>query len=195
MRYRNPVMSILGVAAVAATGSAAHASLIITIQQSGSNVVASGTGTLTTAGLSSNFNGSGTNAQINSGTAAIGVGAATIYNSYSLTVTGSSNYGSATNQSFSGTGTGVPVAIFPAFGVLQVSSTYVSGTTLTDTATWTGQTLAGMNLAPGSYSETYKQGSITDSISINILPVPEPAAFGVITTAGLVALNRRRSKA
>ena len=49
--------------------------------------------------------------------------------------------------------------------VLNVPQGYVSGSTLSGTSTWPGQTIASMGLIPGSYTFTWA----ADSVTVNIL--------------------------
>jgi len=186
------------VAVAAFTGSsAAQAAMIINVQPSGSNVVATGSGSLKTTGESTNVNGTAASPQINSGTATIGIGASAQWNQWNLTsFSGPANFGSATNQTtFATTASGDIFQMVPGFSVILLPISYVSGAALNDSATWNGATLASLNLVPGQYVYTYGTGVNADSITVNVLAVPEPASLGLVAAPTLGLLLRRNRRA
>jgi hypothetical protein len=66
---------------------------------------------------------------------------------------------------------------------------YVSGTVVSSTATWNDTTLSALGVTEGTYTATYNGGA--DSIVVNV--VPEPSIFsllGIVTAVGF--LIRRR---
>jgi len=66
-------------------------------------------------------------------------------------------------------------------------------------AAWTGETLAGLGVTPGTYTWTWGNGADADSFTLNAgeappSGVPEPASLGLLAT-GLIGLGlgaRRR---
>lgn len=78
---------------------------------------------------------------------------------------------------------------------LFVPSGYVSGTPISATSTvWLGHTNSSLGLIPGNYFYTFPNGSGgTDSITLNIRSVPEPASAALcLAGLGLLAFRRRR---
>jgi hypothetical protein len=182
--------------ALLATASTAHAAFTINVQQSGPNVVATGTGSLKTTGETTNVNGSGSTAQINSGTATIGVGGFNPYNQWNLVnFSGPSNFGSATNQTtFTATSSGDIFQMIPGFSIIYLPSAYVSGAALNDSATWNNASFATLNLTPGQYVYNYGTGPNADTITVNIVSTPEPATLCLLGASSLLTLlprNRR----
>jgi hypothetical protein len=82
-------------------------------------------------------------------------------------------------------------------GVVVVPVGYVSGTVLSDSATWTGQSLASLGLTPGTYTYTWGSGIHADSATVQIgNTTPEPGTvplLGAILALGLAARSRTKS--
>lgn len=75
---------------------------------------------------------------------------------------------------------------------VTVPAGYVSGTALSSTSTYSGQTLASLGLIPGSYTWSWAN----DSLTLNIAAIPLPATAWLFP-AGLIASMRwmrRRSR-
>jgi PEP-CTERM motif len=85
-------------------------------------------------------------------------------------------------------------------GVVAVPQGYVSGASLgTSTATWSGATITGLGLTPGSYVWTWGDGPTTDSFTLDIIDngipgAPEPATWAMMLLGfvGLAFLRTRR---
>jgi hypothetical protein len=60
---------------------------------------------------------------------------------------------------------------------------YVSGSALSETATWNDQTISSMGLTPGTYTWTWGSGIDADSLTLNI--APEPGSLLLFSAAGL----------
>ncbi len=65
---------------------------------------------------------------------------------------------------------------------------YVSGTVISSTATWNDTTLSALGVTEGTYTATYNGGA--DSIVVNI--VPEPATFSLVVMVAAVGFLIRR---
>jgi hypothetical protein len=182
--------TLLSAAALAwIPGSPARADLIVNIQQVGSDVVATGSGTLDLAGLT--FDGTTTVAearvQPDAGLIALGSSAATDgYTGF----TGPTSFGIGGNTNASSE-TGVRATIqgtntSPDLGanVLFVPNGYVSGDPLSDTAVFANTTLADLGLTDGTYTWTWDDPSDPDVISgqfvVNVGTVPEPGSLPLL---------------
>jgi hypothetical protein len=81
------------------------------------------------------------------------------------------------------------------FGIaLVVPSGYVSGSLLSDTATYINQTFASLGAIPGTYLWTWGSGASDDTFTLQIGPVaavPEPSSLLLlgIALAGLMLVG------
>jgi hypothetical protein len=170
-----------------------HAAFVMTLTQSGSSVVATGSGTINTTALTVNgtvFNYAyvipsqaqaslGPNGNTFSATETILAG-----------ITGPGNFGTA-GQVYATSGSGNGIAIDGHDGFLLVPSGYVSGATLSDTATFAGATISSLGITPGTYTWNWGSGASADSFTMTSA-VPEPSLLGV---GGFALLLRRRQPA
>src|SRR5947208_12970874 len=160
----------------------AQAGYIVTLQQVGPNVVATGSGAINLTGLTFFTSGS-----VNPGLRPhiLGVlGAAFIHtgptssgvNSY-FGGTGPTSFGSNpfTRSASSGSGDMVGIAV-DFFGDVHiiVPTGYVSGTFLSDSATYSGQTIATLGVTPGTYVWTWGSGA-NQNFTLKTLPAIPPA--------------------
>lgn len=183
--------------AFAVTGPRAHATpqvpFVLTIQQVGSNVVATGSGSISTTGLTleqaSGPSSGGLNPSL--GISFAGTGSSTEFDG---SFSGPSSFGSGSyNGSSSDGGSLVGYAgnnnqyIFLPVG-------YTSGVLLTDTSTWTGTTLSSLGITTGSYTWTWGGGS-TQSYTVNVLnSVPEPSTWAMMAAGVGVMFGFRRRR-
>ena len=195
------VLSVSAFAFVAMFAArAARAQVTVTIQQDGSNVVASGSGTIDLVGLTGggfvNLDGS-----VQGSDALVGVGSGGLDQLFTG-ITGPAAFGSDIVEiASSSTGEG-----FGVHGVSQyvfLPGGYVSGSSLSGTSTWDGTTLAALGLTPGMYVYTWDNGAAGDTFTVDIeAPAPPPAATpepsslallgsGVLGLAGLVRRMKR----
>ena len=190
-------MKVAALGALAALGlgltgvSKADAAFVMTLEQVGPNVMATGSGSFDLADL------------IVQGTNAVksneiipdqdffitGLGNVDVYES----VSGPSSFGSGSDtaeSSESGGGVGVT---FNSFVAVPVG--YVSGGSVTSSATWDNTTLAALGVTDGTYVWTWGAGPDSDSFTLNIGPtsVPEPASLALLS-AGVVGLGLIRRK-
>jgi hypothetical protein len=188
-----PFSIAAGLLVLAATGPMARAAYTVTFQQEGSNVVATGSGTLNISGLiyqvtepnhSTVFPGAGL--------ALIGPATSADTDEYtSVSFSGPFDFGSGDDDIAGTSGSGNLVGIaFPTQEVL-VPQGYVSGAALSDTSTWSGQTFSTLGITPGTYTWTWGSGATADSFTLET--VPEPASGGLVLGAAmLLAIRRRR---
>ena len=173
----------------------AHAAVVMTLEQEGSNVVATGSGTIDLTDLtliSSITNVPG----IAPDGSAILAGATLSADVYGFLFTappkGSLGSGSQTDAN---SGIGNPFGVTDA--VVVVPHNYASGTALSDSATWDSTTLAMLGVTPGTYAYTWGFGAHADSVTLDVLnPVPVPAALPLFATGlgGLGLLGWRRKR-
>ena len=137
----------------------AQAGYIVTFQQSGSNVVATGSGTIDLSGLS--FGGTlvGAVATVIPFAGYIQTGPTSaptldIYTGFS----GPMNLGSGLGKAAS-SGNGDFVGIQGFANVLLVPQGYVSGAPLSSSATWDNATFSSLGLTPGTYTWTWGSGA------------------------------------
>jgi hypothetical protein len=160
----------------------AQAGYMVTLEQVGSNVVATGSGTINLTAL--NFTEpASTSSILEPGGATIstgangqpGVGTAIdIYGLGSGLISGPKSFGSEPNT-LANSGTGDMVGIDGLNGSLAVPDGYVSGNSLSDTATYDNATIASVHVAPGTYVWVWGSGADADSFTLQIGPAAVPA--------------------
>jgi hypothetical protein len=170
----------------------ADAAVVINVQQSGNDVVATASGTFNMASLTA-VGGCNCGGLVG-GTAWGGPGASVLavgipsaeQQAWSGDITGPFPF--STGPIFVGTsGSESPVGIAHLPGssdptVLYTAVGYPSGSPLTGDTTWANQTISSMGLIPGSYRYTWGAALTADSLTINI--VPEPTAVGLAALGG-----------
>ena len=191
----------LGVAILIGSGLSAEAGYVVTLEQVGSNVVATGSGTIDLTDLT--FEGSvSTIPFIRPNFGGINTGAAESVATYG-SVTGPTSFGTGSFTD-ANSGTGDLVGINVTFsGSLGVPSGYVSDSALMDSATYDNATFSSLFATPGTYEWTWGSGPHADSFTLQIGPaapaVPEPSSRMLLGSGlGLLGLIwagafRRRS--
>ena len=178
----------------------AHAGFIMTLTETGGNVVLLGSGTANLAGLIFNnqnqiFSTVVPNASAFATGPAGPVGPVDEYR----TVTGPTSFGpGGFTAATSGTGDrfGIDRLLVNQVStlVLIVPHNYVSGTTLNGSGTYVGSTLASLGATPGTYLYTWGTGANADSLTLQIgtAAVPEPSSLALCGIAGTLALGYSR---
>jgi PEP-CTERM motif len=178
----------------ALSGSAKAAVLTFTLKEVGSNVVGTVSGTLNTSALTYYGNSSDSGCMLPSlGVLVVGP-TASQYNKGWQGFSGSTtSFGSgAYNIVDAGSGDTVSFA-FNATKRAYVSQSYVSGSALSGTATWSGNSFATLGITKGTYTMTYNGG--VDSVVLQAGIVPEPATMSLLALGGIATLIRRRRRA
>ena len=172
---------------------------VVTIEQVGANVVATGIGEIDTTGFP------GASATGSSAPAVVGPDVPYIYigtggwADYSISITGPSNFGSGT-YTIANSSTGDVVGIEATSPTqIYLSSGYTSDTLLSDSATWDGATIASLGLTPGTYVWTLGNGGPDQSYTLDIvaptatpLPAALPLFAGGLGVIGLLGARKRR---
>jgi hypothetical protein len=176
----------------------ARAGYVETLQQVGSNVVATGSGTINTTGLGSpGFGGEQGYLSPSTPIAIVGgpTGGTSADDLYAATITGPSNFGPS-NDSPATTDSGdiVGIAGIGANANVIVPQGYVSGDSLSSTSTFAGETFSSLSVIPGTYVWSWGEGSTADTYTL-VASVPEPASLGMIGVVGFGMLARRRRRA
>jgi hypothetical protein len=179
---------VAGAAALLACGLA-QAAYTVNITQSGSNVVAQGSGSLNVAALVMNGNGPAS-PSVRGDMASVLLGPVpTLYETYGGTVVGPTSFGSG-GAAGAGSSTGSVAGIIGSVGYVTVPSGYVSGTPLgTSSATWSGATLAGLGLTPGTYTWTWGAGPTADAFTVVISAAPQTQAIPTLSEWGVIGLS------
>jgi hypothetical protein len=171
--YRGSALGALLLGAAAP----AHAAYTVIFEQEGSDVVATGSGAIDTAGL----------VFVSDASALVGINPSQGYevSGFYLPIgetfqgiTGPASYGDGGFQA-PDVNLGELVGIIPLDSVLVVHDGYVSGSPLTDTATYDNATFASLGLTPGKYVYTWGSGADADSFTIQI-GVPEPSTWAMM---------------
>lgn len=186
--------AFVGFSAAASLPSPAQAAININVDQVGSDVVATGSGTLDLTGLS--FVGvSFATAAIGGLDGYVGVGDEALVWVFSG-ITGPSSFGYTygADASFSsGTTFALNAALDgSAWAIAPVG--YVSGSDINGTATWVGQSIASLRLKPGTYVYTAPNDTIT--LDIEAIPgIPEPSSWSMMLLGfGLLGVAVRRTR-
>ena len=173
----------------------ARANVIATINQVGTSVVGTGSGTVDLAGLT--FLGSGSLAAgVNPSIAAFNAGSGA-YDDYSG-VSGPTSFGIGGPSFPASSSTGNPVSIFGEAGELRLPPGYLTGGPLSGTFTFNNATFAGLGVTPGTYVWTWGTGVHADSFTLQIGPAGVPDAGSTLpllsfALLGVAALRRKLS--
>ena len=172
----------------------AQAGYIVTLEQVGSNVVATGSGAIDLTDLTLVYADAGyfvpdiwpVAGELSTGAEAL----IDFYSGYS----GPASFGSG-SLAFASSASGDIVVFVADVDELDVPEGYVSDTPLSDTATYTGQTFSSLGVTPGTYEWKWGTGA-NQNFTLEI-GVPEPSTWAMMLLgfAGLgFAGYRRRTR-
>jgi hypothetical protein len=176
-------MAVIGSGLFAASAKAGY---VVTLKQEGGDVVASGSGAIDLAGLTRQDGPFLTPPQVIPITGVILTGplpvaASPILHEYSG-LTGPDNFGTGL-ATLANSGSGVLLG--EGGGFLIVQDSYVSGSFLSDSAAYDGQSLSSLGVTSGVYEWTWGRGS-NQSFTLEI-GVPEPSSL-LLLSVGFVGL-------
>lgn len=175
--------------------SSAQAAYKIDIQQVGSNVVASGSGSINLDALTfTTFFTGAAQVDPSSALAFVGSGPYSVYTGFS----GPSSFGSGAGA-FADSYTGPTVYIWGSQNEISVADGYLSGTPVgLSTGTFNNSTIASLGLTPGTYIWSWGSGSSADTFTVHIgsAAVPEPSTWAMMLAgfAGAGVALRRRNR-
>ena len=186
------ILLLAGSSLLAAAIADANSTFTVTLNQVGPNVVATGSGAIDLTGLSS-FGSTFASPEMYPAHGIMGTGPSGTVDVYTGS-SGPASFGPGFGG-FPSTTSGDSVFL-EDFGLgIDVPQGYVSGTSLSSSATYSG-TLASLNVTPGTYTWTWDSGA--NSYVLNVPPatsVPEP---GMLTLLGLgltgIGFSRRKRK-
>jgi len=176
---------ISGITVSSAFASKAAASVLITAQETGANVVFNYSGSLNTTGLT--FNGSQSSTIQISPALGFFASLPTLTSASVKAFTGPTSFGTGgfTNASSS---TGDVFAFYAYYQDLYFPNNYTSGSALSGSLTFDNTTLTGLGVTPGTYTWNLTNG--LDSFTLTT--VPEPLTI-LGSIAGLAFLGKTAS--
>jgi hypothetical protein len=179
---------IAGAAVVIGLGlsvAPARAAYVVDLREVGSDVVATGSGTIDLTDLSLFQSSAFSVTAISPSFGAIVTGPASgghldVYSGFS----GPLNFGSGSQTSpSSGGGDLVGISGLITVRHLGVPAGYMSGSALSDTMTFDNTTFASLGATPGTYTWTWGSGAHADSFTLDIIAatvVPEPSTWAMM---------------
>jgi len=194
-------IALLGLPATDLSAQSSLNGFTVTMQQEGTNVVATGSGELNLSALM--LEGSNYEAfpWVSGKGIELGPDSVNNKNVWGGGIISPSSFGSGRYSG--GIGSGSTVGCADGIDVDNVSITgvalivplgYVSDTALSDSATWSDETIAGLGLTPGTYTWSWGSGSTASFFTLDI--VPEPDSMILLGVGGLaVAAYRRKIRA
>jgi hypothetical protein len=177
---------------VSATGLPARAAFVVTMQQEGSDVIATGSGTINTGAMTFEGLGEGGNDYVVPEGDDMLIGQPGEFTGqYNTAIDGPTNFGDG-SVTDSPTGAGDELIFTGTNGSIYLPLGYISGASLSDTATFSDSTFASLGITPGTYTWTWGSGDTADSFTLDAVAVPEPTTAGLLSMSLLGLLARRR---
>ena len=171
----------------------ARAGYIVTVQEVGANVVATGTGAIDLTGLTPRFTAV-LSPLIWPSLPGIITGAPGTGEEWMGTISGQPNFGSGgITSADSGFGQLAGIATSPSLDVIFVPFGYGNDTLLSDSATYNNATFATLGVTPGTYEWTWGTGE-NQNFTLQIGSVPDVGSTLPLlgfASLGLVALRRK----
>jgi hypothetical protein len=163
------------------------AAVTVTVVEQGGNVVATGNGTINTAGLTGgSTNGAGPLVGGAASVLLLGPTGGSVAKQW-FGANGPASFGTGNSvQASSGSGDFLGVAGSTSIGL---PANYPSGTNLSVTDTWGNATFSSLGLTPGTYVWTWGTGGTADSFTVKIIATPPPVP--TITVAKKAGSNKR----
>lgn len=196
---KKTAMAALAGALAAGTATSGNAAIIVTMVESGGDVVATGSGTANLTGLTLFSSPTavlfGKNAS--AGVLILGPGPSQGLASIYKGISGPASFGATgTDLASSGLGDVMGVSFSGADDLLLLPVGYVSGTALNSSLTFAGDTLASLGVTPGIYVWNWGSGADADSFTLsigNVTAIPVPSALSLLAfpLAGLFFSRRR----
>jgi hypothetical protein len=185
-------LSVLAFTLVLALAGQSRAGFVITVYESGDNVVAMGSGTLNTTslGISTGFYAG---ALVQPYACQLEVGGslplATVESGGSIS--GPSTLGPGQEAFGASSTTGSIVGVADKGQLLVLPYGYVSGTFLSSSSTWDNQTIESLGLDPGTYTWTWGSGASSDPLTMNIAggSVPEPPSLILLLISAIFVIS------
>jgi len=193
------VVTAAAVAALVLPAAAARAAYIIVVQQVGSNVTATGTGSVDTTDLTQSVPGlvAGSTMVPNAAFIVVGPTTQTNFTEWNGFTGGPASFGTGGSSGTANSGSGQLVGIVGKNDILELPTGYASGSNLgTSTDTWTNRSLSSLGLTPGTYTYPWGTGPHADSFTVQVNPAPEPATGSLLLApaAGIALTCRRRRR-
>ena len=175
----------------------AHASVVININQVGSDVTASySNGSLNLGALGSPSTSGGFFTFITPSASVFALGSTgSLYTQYTLasgSITSPTDFGPGSfTQSNASAGSALGVS--PSSNNLYVPAGYTSGAAdLTGGNTWSNKNYSDLGLTTGTYTWSWGTGGAADFITMNVNAVPEPSTYALLCISlGVVGFARR----
>jgi hypothetical protein len=140
---------------------------MVTLEQVGANVVATGSGAFSLTGLSLNSVGGGVTAAISPTLVQIVVASGNVDGYSGTSFSGPTSLGPAIGV-FASSSSGAAVALTGHSRELFVPAGYVPGTLLSDTSTYNNATFASLGVTPGTYVWTWGAGGANQTFTLEI---------------------------
>jgi hypothetical protein len=172
-------MAIVAAMFIGLSAPSAQAGYLVDLTQQGSDVVATGSGSIDLTGLTLSGESIALFALFPAGGHII-TGPTTFAARDNYTgFTGPTSFGSG-GPTFANNGTGDSVGILVDRGTLGVPRGYISDTPLSDTSTYDGATLASLGATPGRYEWTWGSGANQNFTLIIGAAVPESSTWAMM---------------
>jgi len=168
----------------------------VTLEQVGSNVVATGSGAINLTGLTFSLSGTLANNVIIPNLGIIQMGGNLFLDQY-FQITGPASFGSG-DFSLANTASGDFVGIFDSNGDIDVPQGYVSGAALPNSMTFNNATFASLGVTPGTYVWSWGTGLPNQNFTLIIGGAGVPDGGSTVSLfgcalLGLAALRRKLS--